>query len=369
MPTPSNTLPLATQAVQALLRGESLAADVNYEMFGEYCELILSLNLLAGIDPREAEKFWMEVNVEVPRLAVAVEGLHQEGLVQPKDLFPVMKDWYDHGAPQGVSPGWPSLAHAYRIMPGEMTVICGTPSSGKSRFVTAMLVNIAKAEGWKFLLFSPEMSPPQRHLELALTQFVGKPFRRGMAGRMSWADAEEGLQWLQQHFTWLWPRTQPATIPYLLHMARQQALVSEVQAVVIDPWNRVAHQRHDKQLETDYIGGALSQLAASAQTYGYHQFVVAHPTKVEKANGQFPVITPNQIAGSSHWWNMPENILSVHRDISNDQDHTVQIHIQKIRWDENGHMGRMIELYYHPDTARYSEVYTPYATNGSRRSA
>lgn len=367
--SPQQELTLAAQTIECLLRGESLQEPVNYEAFGEFHDLIWRLNLMSAIDHRETARLWAIEAVEFPRLEAMVTGMNQEGLVRPSDLFAIMKEWYDHGAPQGVSPGWASLAREYRVLPTEMTVITGTPSAGKSRFLTAMLTHIAINEGWKCLLFSPEMSPPQRHLELVLTQYIGKPFRKGEAGRMSWAEAQEGLQWANRHFTWLWPKTQPATMPYILNMAKYQALTNDINAVVIDPWNRVSHRRGDKELDTTYIGDCLGQLSASAQTYGYHQFVVAHPTKVFKGeNGKFPVVTPNQIAGSANFWNMPENVLSVRRDLENDSNHTTEIHIQKVRWSENGRMGRMVELYYHPETARYSELTNmPYAANGNYR--
>ena len=365
--TPSNPLPLAAETVQALLRGECLEEPVNYEAFGEYHELIYRLHLLSAINVTHAEQLWAVECIEFPKLEAMVNGMHQEGLVHVSDLFVTMKQWYDHGAPKGVSPGWSSLAREYSIMPGEMTVITGTPSAGKSRFLTAMLVHVAMHEGWKFLIFSPEMSPPERHIELALTQYVGKPFREGKPGRMTWNEAQEGLQWLHKHFTWLWPKTQPANIPYILQMAKFQALTEGIKGVVIDPWNRVTHRRRDGQPDTEYIGDCLGALSASAQTYDYHQWVVAHPTKVFSDNGKFPVVTPNLIAGSANWWNMPENILSVWRDIGNDEDRSVHIHTQKIRWDENGRMGRMVELYYHPDTGRYSEMAPAYMGNGNGR--
>lgn len=356
---------LTVETIRALLRGQRLDEPVNYEAYGEYHDLVFRLNLMSAIGIEQAERLWAIEALEFPKLSALVDGIQQEGLVHAADLFPVMKEWYDHGAPQGVSPGWPSLAREYRVLPTEMTVITGTPSSGKSRFLTAMLVNIAEHEDWKFLIFSPEMSPPQRHLELVLTQCLGKPFRLGKPGRMTWAEAEEGLQWIHKHFTWLWPKTQPATIPYLLQMAKYQALTTDIKGVVIDPWNRVSHKRGDKELDTAYIGECLGQLSAAAQTYGYHQFVVAHPTKVFKDGGKFPVVTPNLIAGSANWWNMPENILSVRRDLENDENNTTEIYIQKIRWDENGRMGRRVDLHYHPETARYSELYSsPYASNG-----
>jgi twinkle protein len=329
------------------------------------------MNLMAALGSHEVQTLWARISEEFPHLAAIVNGCQMEGIVEPKDMFEEMMDWYDHGVPRGVSPGWPSLGQIYTVMPGESTVITGTPSSGKSRFATAMLVNIAKTEGWHSLFISPEMMPVKRHMELALTQYIGKPFRPGTKGRMSRNEAQEGMQWLQKHFTWLWPKHQPLTIAYILQMAKHQAITRGTKAVVLDPWNRLSHRNRRKEaMETEYIGECLADLFGQAQTYDYHQVIIAHPTKVFAEGGKFPVVTPNLIAGSANWWNMPENVLSIRRDIGNDEDHTTEVYTCKVRWDENGRMGRHVDLYYHPETARYSEMVSqtmPYASNGYGR--
>ena len=263
MPTIDPHLTLTAQAVDNLLRGAVLREPLEYEQFGEYHDLIWQLNLMAGLGGQEVHKLWARVQVEVPQLAVLIDGFHAEGLVEPKDLFADMKDWYDHGIPRGVSPGWVSLAQDYRVMPGESTVITGCPSSGKSRFISAMMVNIADAEGWHVLMISPEMMPVKRHMELLLTQYVGKPFTSREPGRMSWGQAEEGLQWLQRHFTWLWPKGQRLTIPFILQMAKQQALLRGTGAQFADhqvpPPSEAERGQLLRALASDAIRGGLER--------------------------------------------------------------------------------------------------------------
>src|SRR5262245_43329443 len=156
-------LSLTAQTVQAVLRGETLPTDLDYERFGEYHELVINLNLLAGIDPYEAQKFWAEVSLDVPQLAMQVDGIASEGIVHPKDLFEEFHDWYHHGIPLGISTGFRTLDPYYRVQLGESTVITGTSGAGKSRLLTAIMVNMAARNDWNFLIFSPEMSPPKRH--------------------------------------------------------------------------------------------------------------------------------------------------------------------------------------------------------------
>ena len=43
-----------------------------------------------------------------------------------------------------------------QVAPGELTVVTGVPNSGKSEWIDALLCNINKQCGWKFVLCSME---------------------------------------------------------------------------------------------------------------------------------------------------------------------------------------------------------------------
>jgi ribosome biogenesis GTPase A len=43
-----------------------------------------------------------------------------------------------------------------QVVPGELTVVTGVPNSGKSEWIDALLCNINKQCGWKFVLCSME---------------------------------------------------------------------------------------------------------------------------------------------------------------------------------------------------------------------
>ena len=44
----------------------------------------------------------------------------------------------------------------FQVVPGELTVVTGVPNSGKSEWIDALLCNINKECGWKFVLCSME---------------------------------------------------------------------------------------------------------------------------------------------------------------------------------------------------------------------
>jgi twinkle protein len=91
-----------------------------------------------------------------------------------------------------------------------------------------------------------------------------------------------------------------------------------------------------------------------ARQHQVHVWLVAHPTKLQKGtDNQYPVPTAYDIAGSAHWRNKADNILSVWRDVAA-SDHRVQVHVQKIRFREVGRVGK-VELVFDPLTGRFQK--------------
>lgn len=277
-----------------------------------------------------------------------------EGVRYFRDLRQTLYDWYHHGTPQGFKVGWPSLDPIYRVMPGELTIITGVPSTGKSSFLCAMLVKLAETYDWSFALYSAEM-PESYLLRLLLRQHIGMPFEEGPSARMLWSQAEQGIEWVDRHFSYLSPKNKLPTVAHILDLADKQVFRG-ITGLVIDPWNRVSHQRPPGMSETDYIGQSLAQIARFAEDSKVATWVVAHPTKVFKDGGQYPIITPNLISGSSNWWNMSSNILSLWRDHSNPGNHDMDIHTHKIRFEHSGRMGAVAKLRYHSPTGRFLEI-------------
>jgi twinkle protein len=84
-----------------------------------------------------------------------------------------------------------------------------------------------------------------------------------------------------------------------------------------------------------------------ARRRGVHVFVVAHPTKLQRGeDGQYPVPSPYDVAGSAHWRNKPDNCLTVWRDTQPRETQPgvepiqySEVHVMKVRWKQNGHIG------------------------------
>ena len=281
-----------------------------------------------------------------------VDGLHKV-----QSIRSAIGERWDGGFEHGVGMGWHGLDKIYRARAGEWTLVTGMPSSGKSNWLDCGMVQIAKEHGWKFGIFSPENQPIEHHALMLAEKVAMKPYQIGAHGRMSKDELNAALDWMDNHFHWILPTYDDNWgLDSILNLARVLVRREGINGLVIDPWNELEHARPKELSETEYISQSLTKVRRFAKTHGIHIWVVAHPTKlVKQKDGTYPPPTPYDVSGSAHWRNKADNCVTVHRDFDPDQKHLpVQIHVQKVRFRENGQIGR-VDLDYYAQTATYKE--------------
>ena len=270
---------------------------------------------------------------------------------------------YEHGFEKGQKTGWASLDPHYTVRPGELTVIVGTPSSGKSNWVDALLVNLARLHGWSFAVFSPENQPIEDHMARIVEKYVDKPFTPGPTPRMDRDELTVGLDWVREHFWWILPRDeQQWEISWLLARAKELVYRYGIRGLVIDPWNELEPQRRANETETEYVSRVLRTVRQWARQHGVHVWIVVHPTKLYRdTKGEYPVPTLYDASGSANFRNKADNGLCVWRDLSPESPrrYEVDIHVQKIRFRQIGRLGK-VTLKYWAATAIYTDI-TPLA--------
>ncbi len=279
-----------------------------------------------------------------------------EGIFSVNDISGDVDVLYKSGLKGGVSTCWHTVDNHYTVRPGEVTVVTGIPSHGKSSWHTALMVNIAISEGWRFGVFSPENQPLQRHAAQIASLFHDKPFREGMKERMTFDDLEVAKVWMGEHFTFILPPDDQLSVDNILLKAKVCVSRYGINGLVIDPWNEIDHSRPPRQTETEYISDCLTKIRRFARTYRVHVWIVAHPTKMNKgSDDKYPVPTPYDISGSAHFRNKADNCITVWRDLL-DEKRAVEVHVQKIRFREVGKVG-MAELRYDVGTGKYHDVH------------
>ena len=265
----------------------------------------------------------------------------------------VFELWRTGGLPKGDGTGWPSLDNLYTVGMSQWTLVTGVPNSGKSEFVDAMMVNLARRGDWKFWIYSPENWPLELHHAKILEKYTGKPFNPGPNARIDEDDLDAGEEWMKGKFMFCKPN-KPDILDILDEAAGLTSTANQWKTgVVIDPWNQLEHYRPMGMSETEYVSQTLSHVIQRVREYGIHLWLVAHPAKMQKdRDGNYPIPTPRDVSGSAHFWNKADNCLTVHRVSHDSQD--VEVHVQKVRFKHIGRIG-FTTLQYDRVTGKYSE--------------
>lgn len=261
--------------------------------------------------------------------------------------------WNAGGLPKGSSTGWPSVDHLYTVGIGEWTLLTGTPGSGKSEWLDALMVNLAKRESWKFFIYSPENWPLALHHSKIIEKYTGKPFNPGPTPRLDEVELDECEEWMSDKFYFAKP-DRPEINAIMNEAGRYAGISAYKLGVVVDPWNQLEHYRPAGMTETEYVSQTLSGVIQFTREIHGHLWLVAHPAKLQRTReGKLPVPTPHDVSGSVHFWNKSDNCVTVWRDqAEGNQD--VEIHVQKVRRKHIGRVG-LATLVYDRVTGRYHE--------------
>jgi twinkle protein len=234
---------------------------------------------------------------------------------------------------------------------GELAIVTGIPGAGKSEFLDALMLNLARLHGWTFGLCSFENEPSEHVAKLA-EKYNGAPFWDGPRARMTRTDLDLSISWIDDRFTFIRAGDEAPTLDWILQKARSLVLRRGIRGLVIDPWNEVESRRPPAMTETEYVSQSLGKLKRFAYGHGVYTWLVSHPVKLYSENGQILVPTAYDISGSANWANKGDMIFTVHRpDI---KSHTTEIHVRKARRKWLGKRG-MASLDYDPATGRHSE--------------
>lgn len=283
------------------------------------------------------------------------EQAKRPGLSSPKSHMDEVMGLWKAGMPSGDKTGWPSVDQLYTVMPGQLTILTGWPSSGKSEWLDALLINLAR-RNWKFAMFSFENQPVSLHIQKMLEKLSGKPFKEGPTERMSAEEVKTGMDMLEQSFRFADAATGSLTAKEVVESAMPwlEGWKDCKRGLVIDPWNELEHWRPHNLTETEYISATLSYIRRWARANAVHVWVVGHPQKMRGNDGKLPIPRPDMISGSQHWWNKADVCITVFRDFDKPDSSDVDVHIQKCRFKHIGRIGTAT-LRYSVLTGQYRE--------------
>ena len=222
----------------------------------------------------------------------------------------------------------------YKFIKGQMTIISGIPSHGKSEFCDQIITNTIKHYDFKWLVFSPENYPVKSYLKRKLIPKI-------MGYRPTDTNViRETAEFLLNHIDIISPDTEKRTLEDILSL-----LSEKYDAFLIDPWNELYHDFEKKGMsETRYIEHSLTRIRNEVRARNIHAFVAVHPRKMEKVSIDqrnkmlmyYAQPKAYDIMGSANWYAKADSIISLYKPPEvNGQTvepaKNSQVHILKVR--------------------------------------
>lgn len=249
-----------------------------------------------------------------------------------------LNDLYTKGTGKGFSTGYESIDQLYTVAPGQLTVVTGYPSSGKSNWVDQVMVNLARGEDWKFAICSFE-NQPEIHISRLMEIFTGKRFFDGR-DRMTKPEHDAAFKWVKEHFLFIDTNgEEPSTLDSILERAKAAVKRMGIRGLVIDPYNYIELPK-ENVTETIAISNMLTRVQAFCKSFDVHTWFVAHPAKVQRTGMEQPRPDGMSIGGSMAWWAKTDCGVTIHR-----REKEVEVAVWKCRYRWVGQQGETSLLY------------------------
>ena len=214
-------------------------------------------------------KFWLHGAEELDKITANPVPYPVSGLYDVSHFYEEVDDIYEKGIGSGVSTGYDEVDELYTIVEGQLTVVTGHPSSGKSEFVDQIMVNIARDKGWKFGICSFE-NEPRIHIAKLISKYVGKPFFDGITPRVTKEDLDHWEEVCARSFFFLYQADGSlSTLDSIIERMKVAVMRHGIRGVVIDPYNYISKEKHNlrNRLDIRYVNYVESVCSSSWNTY------------------------------------------------------------------------------------------------------
>ena len=279
------------------------------------------------------------------------EPVPLSGVYGAVDYFDDVREIYANGHGRGASTGMPAVDDLFTIAEGQLSIVTGMPSSGKSEFIDQIMVNLARRESWKFAVCSFE-HPPHMHIAKLAEKVTGKPFYDGLGQRMTEEDLADAVEFINDHFVFLESKDGGmSTIDSVIDRTKQAVMRLGVRGLVIDPYNYIEQAGTEEHNSISYM---LSKITSFAKAHGIHVWFVAHPQKMyPREDGTYAVPKGMNISGSAAWFAKADLGITIHRT-----EDCVEVHCWKSRFKWVGQQG-VACLAYDMSNGRYEDFASP----------
>lgn len=273
-----------------------------------------------------------------------------------EDLEDEVYNLYDNGLPDTIKPKhehFKELNKIFSIYQGQLTVVTGIPSHGKSTFVDWYGMNILNDYDAKGSFYSPEHNPLSLYQTNFIQKFHGKNFWREMDGvpRVTKEEVKQYKDWAKERLYFLTQeKGKRNDWDWLLDKFKEHIYCYGSKYFFIDAFNKVLLPKG--QNKKDAIDEVLTELTNFCTENDVTVVLVAHPTKMQK-NEEGNYNTPDlySVSGSADFRNQTHNGFAIHRYFGDEQ--YVEFTNLKTKFSFQGEIGSIVQFDYHIPSGRY----------------
>lgn len=284
----------------------------------------------------------------VKRLYEEAQHLAIKEIAVVDDFMETILSYQENGFPIGDKVNMPETDKHLSWNRGELVVVSGIPTFGKTTWLDYMYTRLSQINGWKFGIFSPENMAPLKIMRLA-EQLSGKAVTQ-----MNREELNRMLAIIKTRFYFFnTEKMEDFTLGALLKTAKTMVKRYGIDCLCLDPFNYIDNPSKEESTH-DRAGDLLRELKKFAVHHDINVTLVAHPRKQDKTGGQYNVPRMYDIAQSSHFYNVPDVGIIVHRTFVDGVNDPVEVFVQKIKHHFRGQLGS-IQYNFDRATGRYSE--------------
>lgn len=234
----------------------------------------------------------------------------------------------DESFSKGWSCGWMIGDDNMSFKRGYTTYLYGHPGSGKTVFITEILLHLAKNKGLNVCIYSPETGAKHEIVWNLIQVYTGKRLYGKSAHRITKPEIEKAMEFINKHFIILehnpfgkdgLSRFTAKDIFNQVHLASKEYNMN-IDVLCIDPFNLLDREvDDDRKAIQDYVLGTLSFINAASKKMKLHTILVAHlagdDLMVDKDTGieYMPKPHPSKLAGGQSFWRAGYQMIGLWR--------------------------------------------------------
>ncbi len=262
-----------------------------------------------------------------------------DGILYAKDSREKVFEIYENGYGEKDNTGWFEFDKKIMRTKGQLIIITGIPSHGKTTFTTDWLTRLSINQGKKYAIFSPEHSTEALTIKLA-RQLVGDNIASGFDTRMTKDELNEAIDYINDNFFFIRPSNSKSKLEDILQRVEHLVFTKGINGFMIDSWMKLTHLLGTNQSETQYTSVILNELSDFSKKHELATFLIAHPRKMLKDGKKYARVTMYDINGSSHFFNIADIGISIYRDWNSEFTASkTTVFREKVREDYMGKVG------------------------------